>query len=92
MAVVFDPDKDTTNRRKHGLSLARAEDLTDLVVILDDRKDYGEPRFRGFGFIDGKAHCLAFTIRGNDIRAISLRRARSKEIKRYGKKDETDPR
>lgn len=54
------------------------------AVVEDARTDYGEHRFRAFGFIDDVAHCLAFTLRGEIVRAISLRRAHSKEMKRYG--------
>ena len=87
--IVFDPDKDAANLAKHGVSLARAGDmvLEEAVVIVDDRHDYGEPRFRAFGFIDGQAHCLVFTIRQDRIRAISLRRAHLKEMKRHAQQD-----
>ena len=83
MPLTFDPTKDRANIEKHGISLAKAEDLTDAVAVEDNRKTYGELRIRAFGFIDGKAYCLVFTRRGDDIRAISLRRARAKEMKRY---------
>jgi Uncharacterized protein conserved in bacteria len=87
--IVFDPDKDAANLAKHGVSLARAGDmvLEEAVVIVDGRRDYGESRFRAFGFIDGQAHCLVFTIREDRIRAISLRRAHLKEMKRYVPRD-----
>ena len=53
------------------------------VIITDDRFDYGEARYLAFGDIDGSSHCLVFTLRGNEVRAISLRRANRKEIKRH---------
>jgi uncharacterized protein len=59
--------------------------LSSKIVIEDDRNDYGETRYRGFGFIGARAYCLAFTIRETAVRAISLRRANAKEIKRYGR-------
>ncbi|MFN4283841.1 MAG: BrnT family toxin [Alphaproteobacteria bacterium] len=83
MKIVFDPAKDHANLAKHGVSLGRAADMEMAAVIEDDRQNYGEARYRAFGFIDGVAHCLAFTTRGETIRAISLRRAHAKEIKRY---------
>ena len=55
MALTFDPTKDRANIEKHGISLAKAEDLTDAVAVEDNRKTYGELRIRAFGFIDGKA-------------------------------------
>ena len=53
------------------------------IVIDDTRAAYGEPRFRGFGLIDGVAHCLAFTVRDGAVRPISLRRAHAKEYRRH---------
>ena len=86
MTVSFDPAKDAINRAKHGLSLARADeiDLRIAVVRPDDRLEYGEPRWRAYGMIDGKLHMLAFTVREGMLRAISLRRANAKETRRYG--------
>lgn len=83
MAIEFDPEKDAANIAKHGVSLSRAADLEILSFIEDDRSEYGEIRFRAWGLIDGKAHCLAFTHRAGKVRAISLRRAHKKEMDRY---------
>ena len=87
MNIEFDPAKDAANRSKHGLSLAAAAefDFTAAVIIVDDRFDYGETRFRAFAHADGQGHCLVFTvIDATTIRAISYRRARPKELKRHG--------
>jgi len=81
--VEFDPSKDKENVAKHGISLGRAADMDLKVVRPDERKDYGEVRYRGFGLIDGKAYSLAFTIRSGSVRPISLRRAHRKEFERY---------
>jgi uncharacterized protein len=85
--VEFDPDKDAINRQKHGLSLADAArmDLEVAAVTQDERYPYGEVRFRAYGEIDGRLHSLAFTMRGNVLRAISLRKANPLEVKRYGR-------
>lgn len=88
MDLEFDVAKDATNRAKHKISLARAIDLEILAVQPDQRFDYGEERFRAWGLIDGEAYCLAFTTRGGKVRAISLRRAHSKEMKRYGSQNQ----
>ncbi len=83
MKIIFDPAKDRANVAKHGVSLARAADMDMTAVLEGACRNYGERRYRAFGFIDGVAHCLAFTVRADDIRAISLRRAHAKEIKRH---------
>lgn len=53
------------------------------AFIPDDRNEYGEARYRAWGFIDGKAYCLVFTYRGGRVRVISLRRAHKEEMDRY---------
>jgi len=81
MKTEFDPIKDAANIQKHGISLARAVEMNVLAVVEDDRFD--EPRFRAYGTIDGEAFCLAFTLRDDVTRVISLRRAHLKETRRY---------
>jgi len=83
MAIEFDPAKDAINIAKHGMSLSRAAEMEILAYLRDDRNEYGETRYRAWGLIDGEAHCLAFTYRNGRVRAISLRRAGDKEMKRY---------
>jgi uncharacterized DUF497 family protein len=84
MALEFDPAKDAANIAKHGVSLSRTTDFVMLAVVRDER--FEEPRWRAYGTVDDEAYCLAFTTRGNNLRAISLRRAHAKEIGRYVQK------
>lgn len=60
-------------------------DLLAAQVVPDERRDYGEARFRAYGWIDGRLHMLAFTMHGDTIRAISLRKANATEVRRHGK-------
>ncbi len=83
MKIEFDPAKDAINVEKHGVSLSRVVDMEMLAVLPDDRRVYGEQRFRAFGLIDGAAFSVAFAIRGATLRPISLRRAHKKEYDRY---------
>jgi uncharacterized protein len=85
MGIAFDPEKDAINIAKHGISLARAEemDMAPAIIREDERFDYGETRYIAFGDIDNALHCLVFTFRGSKVRAISLRRANKKEVRRY---------
>jgi uncharacterized protein len=87
VAFIYDPAKDAKNQAEHGLSFAQfvGFDAAPLVLI-DDRSDYGEERFRSFGMIDGKAYCVVFTMRGETMRLISFRRAHSKEMRRHDRK------
>lgn len=86
MRIEFDPDKDVINQKKHGLSLADAArfEIESAALVHDERYAYGEARFRAYGWIDGRLHMLAFTMRGDVMRAISLRKANPREVKRYG--------
>ena len=85
MAIEFGPGKDAANIAKHGVSLSVAREmvLDDALIIADTRFDYGEERFKAYGLIGDTLHAMTFTLRGDDIRVISLRRARPKEVKRY---------
>ena len=87
MEIEFDPAKDEANQAKHGMSLdlAKVIDLQTAVIRLDDRRAYGEDRFRAYGSIDGRLCMLVFTLRGSKVRPISLRKANRMEVRRYGK-------
>lgn len=88
MKIEFDPNKDAINRRKHGLSLADAArlEIETAFVIADERRAYGEIRLQAYGLIDGRLHVLAFTMRGEVLRAISLRKANPREVRRHGQR------
>ncbi|WP_321940083.1 BrnT family toxin [Paraburkholderia sp. J8-2] len=85
MEITFDPAKDAINRKHDGISLADAQrfDWASLVYQVDTRKEYGEERYRGFGYIDGRLHMVAFTFRDGTMRVISLRKANPREVKAY---------
>jgi uncharacterized protein len=79
--IEFDAAKDAANLAKHGVSLARAADLEVFARVVDPR--FAERRLRAYGTIDGEAYCLAYTLRNGAVRAISLRRAHAKELRRH---------
>lgn len=87
MRIEFDPAKDETNRRKHGISLQAADgfDWDTALEREDDRFDYGEARFVAIGLIDDRLYVMIFT-EGSDedaIRVISLRPAERHEARFY---------
>lgn len=85
MEIEFDPAKDAQNIAKHGVSLALAEELdwADVLCHPDTRRDYRELREVGFGLIGERLHVVVFVQRGDVMRIISLRRANSREARRY---------
>jgi uncharacterized DUF497 family protein len=74
------------NAEKHGVDFAATAnfDWERAVVLEDRRRDYGERRYRAFGAIRGRLHCLVFTQRGGRVHVISLRKANSREVRRHG--------
>lgn len=83
--ITYDPAKSEINRQKHGLGLEEFQGFDNgvSVTVPDDRKNYGEARYRSFGRIDGIGYMIAFTPRDEGIHLISFRRARDKEIRRH---------
>ncbi len=89
--ITFDPEKNERNLRERGLSfeLAAEFDFEAAVTTEDTRCDYGERRFRSFSFIGTELHALVFTVRGDAMRIISLRKANRRERARYEKNSES---
>lgn len=85
MLIEFDPVKDSANQAKHGVSLATAGliDWETALVRQDSRKDYGEDRFQALGTVDGRLYLVAFAIRGESLRVISMRKANKREERQY---------
>jgi uncharacterized DUF497 family protein len=85
MDIEFELAKDAINRRQHRLSRAAAGlfDFERALLKTDTRKRYGETRYIAYGPIGPRLHCLVFTMRGDTLRAISLRKANSREVRDY---------
>jgi uncharacterized protein len=88
MRLGYDPQKNAWNIRERGRSFDDVAmlDWSTAAIRQDKRKDYGEDRFQalveGAG---GKPYVVVFTMRGETMWIISLRRARNRERKSYGK-------
>ncbi len=77
MRFEWDEEKNRANIRKHGLDFADAWRLftMPMLVLPDDRKDYGEDRWIGLGLLRRTIAVVVFVEREQDmIRIISLRR------------------
>lgn len=83
--ITYDAAKNARNVEERGLSfeLARAFDFESALLVVDDRKDYGEVRYRALGRIGTRVHALVFTEVTNGIRVISLRKANRREVTLY---------
>jgi hypothetical protein len=85
--ITFDPRKSERNLRERGFGFEMVSefDFGSALYTIDTRKDYGEVRTRALGFIGDIIYALVFTMRGNGLRVISLRKANRKERNRYEK-------
>ena len=81
----WDEGKRKDNICKHGIDFTKADNFEwdSAIVIKDDRKDYGEIRYRTLGLIEGRVYAMAFTSRNETVRIISLRKANPREVKKY---------
>lgn len=85
MQFEWDERKNRLNIEKHGIALSDSVQVFErlLLIRLDERKDYGEPRWIALGNLDGTVVVLVFTRRGGTIRAISMRRGDKHERQIY---------
>ena len=82
MNFTWDDEKERRNLEKHKMDFSLAEAIIscdDVIIKLDDRRDYGEDRYLAYSEVDGAMLCLCFMIRDGSYRVISLRRANKKE-------------
>jgi uncharacterized protein len=81
----WDAKKAASNLRKHRISFpfAAAIFLDENRIERRDQKDYGEDRWITIGLVDEIEIVVAYTIRGENIRLISARKANSHERKEY---------
>jgi len=82
----WDEAKRKANITKHGIDFLDVQEMfaSLMLVASDFRRDYGETRKIGFGFIRGRLMAVAFTEREpNSIRIISARKANTREEAHY---------
>ena len=85
MQYEWDERKNAANRVKHGLDFNIAEGFCwdTAVETLDDRSDYGEERWVALGLIGIRVYVMIYTMRGDNVRVISLRKANGREMEYY---------
>ncbi len=86
MDFEWDEEKNNANIRKHGFDFSDAWEVfaMPMLIVKDDRKDYGEERWTGLGILGNRVVKIVFTEPDeNTIRVISLRRALIYERKEF---------
>lgn len=82
----WDEAKNDRNVEKHGIGFAAARLLFEGLVteVPDTRRSYGEIRINAFGTIEGRLFVCTYTPRCGWRHIISMRKANSREVRRYG--------
>lgn len=86
MEITFDPAKNARNIADRELSFERAGefDFETAKIWQDLRKPYPEARFIAIGYLADRLHVLAFAETPTGIRAISFRKANTREGVKHG--------
>ncbi|MBD1873578.1 BrnT family toxin [Nodosilinea sp. FACHB-131] len=85
MVYQWSPDKAAANLRKHGIEFADAVFVfsDDLAITISDER-FDEERFVTIGTdAVGRVLVIIYTLRGNEIRIISARKATRQERHQY---------
>ena len=84
MEFEWDPNKSRTNKTKHGIDFDTATELWSDQNRIEIQINFpAENRNTLIGKVGNKLWTAIFTLRGEAIRLISVRRARKKELKLY---------
>ena len=84
MEFGFDEVKSRANKDKHGIDFIEAQTLwLDEMLVEVPARTEDEPRFLVVGVISGKHWSAVISYRGNNVRIISVRRARMEEVEIY---------
>lgn len=83
--IEFDSHKRDKTLAERGLDFARSGEVFAEVNVTfrDNRIDYGEQRFNTVGVLDGRMVVIAWTLRGEVRRIISMRKANEREQARF---------
>jgi hypothetical protein len=84
MRITCDPAKQQWTLQERGLDMLRAKEAFagPHFTRMDDRQDYGEPRFITAGWLDSHLVVFAWTPRGAARRIISMRHCHEREAKK----------
>ena len=79
----WDPDKRLENLNKHNIDFRRAIRIFDDPVAVKKSNQKGETRQIAVGILNHMEIAVVFTMRGENCRIISARRARNYERREY---------
>jgi uncharacterized DUF497 family protein len=84
MRITCDPAKRRRTLEERGLDMRRAKEIFAGLhfTSVDDRFDYGEPRFVTVGWLDSSLVVFVWTPRGSARRVISMRHCHEREAQK----------
>jgi uncharacterized protein len=82
--ITCDPAKRRRTLEERGLDMRRAKEIFAGLHFtrVDDRFDYGEPRFVTVGWLDSSLVVFVWTPRGSARRVISMRHCHEREAQK----------
>lgn len=83
MPYEWDETKRQTNLEKHGVDFDQVTEFRWATAQIRAQMRFGEVRYGAYGYIGDRLHYLAYTMRGNTVRVISLRKTNPWEMRRY---------
>ena len=83
----WDEAKRRANRTKHGLDFTAIEEFDWHRVSTRTSVRHGETRFIATSYLGDRLHVAVYTMRGDIMRVISLRRASRQEARDYDQPD-----
>ncbi len=86
MKFTWDEEKNAINRQKHGIDFDDVSTVFEkpMMTFLDQRKEYGEDRWVGIGWLRDILAVIVFTEPDDEtIRLISARKAKRHEAQIY---------
>jgi uncharacterized protein len=84
MPFEFDPEKSQRNLDKHGIGFEQAQALwEDSYRVVVPATSSVEPRFLMVAKLSGKHWSAIYTLRDGNVRIISVRRSKKREVSLY---------
>jgi uncharacterized DUF497 family protein len=83
MKFEYDGAKSEINKEKHGIDFEGAKALWYVLSVDVEARSIDEPRFMKIGKINQRFYSAIYTLRGEAVRLISVRRSRLDEEEIY---------
>ncbi len=83
MEYEWDEAKRRSNLEKHGVDFSAIEAFEWGSAVIRPSYRGGELRYTATGFIGSRLHHVVYTMRGDNLRIISLRKTNSRDGRRY---------